>query len=194
MNRDELPMPPHIEDTVRSIAELHAEHDRQASLYQRTIERLMHQLGRPTALVVIGIVIVLWIGANVALRQMHFAALDPAPFGYMQGVISTAALFMTVLILASQRHENRLAEHRAQLTLQLAMVSEQKIAKLIELVERQRFDNPQMANRIDREAEAMAQPADPAAILQAVHDTHGRIINDERALSAEKTAANTPPA
>jgi uncharacterized membrane protein len=118
---------------------------------------------------------------------MGAVAFDPAPFGYLQWVISTAALFMTVLILTSQRHENRLAERRAQLTLQLAMVSEQKVAKLIELVERQRHDNPQIANRIDREAEAMAQPADSAAILQAVHDTHDKMIGDDRASSAEKT-------
>ena len=183
-------LPPHIEDPVRSIAELHAEHDRQASLYQRTIERLIHQLGQPAALVVISVIIVLWAGTNIGLRSMHAAAFDPAPFGFLQGVISTAALFMTVLILTSQRHENHLAERRAQLTLQLAMVSEQKIAKLIELVEGQRFDNPQMANRIDREAEAMAQPSDPAAILQAVKDTHGKMVDDDRSSSAEKATAN----
>lgn len=184
MNSDDVVLPPHIEETIRSTAELHAEHDRQASLYQRTIERLIHQLGQPTALVTIGVIIILWAGTNIALRQMHAVPFDPAPFGYLQALISTAALFMTVLILTSQRHENKLAEHRAQLTLQLAMVSEQKIAKLIELVERQRFDNPQMANRIDREAEAMAQPSDHAAILQAVHDTHGKMIDDDRASSA----------
>lgn len=55
--------------TVRSIAEFHAEHDRQASLYQRTIERLIHQLGQPAALVVIGVIIILWIGMNMVLRQ-----------------------------------------------------------------------------------------------------------------------------
>jgi uncharacterized membrane protein len=189
-----LVLPPHIEDTVRSIAELHAEHDRQASFYHKTIERLIHRLGQPAALVVIGVIIALWVGTNIALRRMHVAAFDPAPFGYLQGVISAAALSMTVLILTSQRRENRLAERRAQLTLQLAMVSEQKIAKLIELVERQRFDNPQMANRIDREAEAMAQPADSAAILQAVHDTHGKMIDSDRTSSAEETTASKPPA
>jgi uncharacterized membrane protein len=194
MNSNEPVLPPHIEDTVRSIAELHAEHDRQASLYQRTIERLIHQLGQPAAVVVIAGVVILWVGSNVALRHMHAAAFDPAPFGYLQGMISTGALIMTVLILTSQRHENRLAEHRAQLTLQLAMISEQKIAKLIELVERQRFDNPQMANRVDREAEAMAQPADPAAIFQAVHETHGKMIEDDQASSAEKASPAKPPA
>jgi uncharacterized membrane protein len=194
MNSDESALPAHLEDTVRSIAELHAEHDRQASLYQRAIERLIHRLGQPAALAVIGAIVILWVGTNIALRQMHAGPFDPPPFGYLQGVISTAALCMTVLILTSQRHENRLAEHRAQLTLQLAMVAEQKIAKLIELVERQRVDNPQMANRIDREAEAMAQPADPAAMFQAVHDTHGKMIDDERASSAEKASDNKPPA
>jgi uncharacterized membrane protein len=125
---------------------------------------------------------------------MHAVPFDPAPFAYLQGLISTAALFVTVLILTSQRHENRLAEHRAQLTLQLAMVGEQKIAKLIELVERQRFDNPQMVNRIDREAEAMAQPSDPAAILRAVHDSHEKMIDDDRASLAEESDVNQSPA
>jgi uncharacterized membrane protein len=194
MNLDDVVLPAHIEETVRSTAELHAKHDRQASIYQRTIARLIHRLGQPAALVTIGVLIILWAGTNIALRQMHAVPFDPAPFAYLQGLISTAALFMTVLILTSQRHENKLAEHRAQLTLQLAMVGEQKIAKLIELVERQRFDNPQMVNRIDREAEAMAQPSDPAAILRAVHDSHGKMIDDDRASLAEESDVNQPPA
>lgn len=46
----ETPIPPaHIEATVRSIAELHAKHDRRASLYQRSIERLIEQSGRPAS-------------------------------------------------------------------------------------------------------------------------------------------------
>jgi uncharacterized membrane protein len=175
-------LPQHLEDTVRSIAELHAEHDRRASLYQRTIERLINQLGQPAAVAVIGIILVLWIGTNVALLRLpilHILPFDRAPFGYLQGLVSTAALFMTVLILTSQRHANQLAERRAQLTLQLTMVSEQKIAKLIELVEDQRLDNPQIANRIDEEAAEMAKPADPHAIFEAVQETHSKMLDND---------------
>lgn len=177
-------LPPHLEDTVRSIAELHAEHDRQASLYQRTIQRLITQLGQPAAVAVIAVLLVLWIGTNIALSRLnilHIVPFDPAPFEYLQGLVSIAALFMTVLILTSQRHENWLAERRAQLTLQLTMVSEQKIAKLIELVEHQRLDNPQIINRIDEEAAAMAKPADPHAILEAVQETHSKMRDDDTA-------------
>ncbi len=176
MNPEEPILPAHIEDTVRSIAELHAEHDRQASLYQRSIDRLIEQLGRPAAAGFIAVVIVGWIAANSLLSHLRMQSFDPPPFSYLQGLLTAAALIMTVLILTSQRRENRLAEHRAQLTLELAMVSEQKIAKLIELVEDQRRDNPQIANRIDKEAAAMAQPADPQAMFEAIQETHSEMI------------------
>jgi uncharacterized membrane protein len=176
MPEDTPILPAHIEGTVRSIAELHAEHDRQASLYQRTIARLIESLGRPASVGIIGIIMCVWIGVNIAEQSVHVAPFDPAPFPYLQGLVATAALLMTVLILTSQRHENRLAEHRAQLTLELSMVSEQKIAKLIELVEQQRRDNPQLRNRVDEEAAAMALPADPQAMFEAVQETHSEMI------------------
>ena len=186
MDSDQPILPAHLEETVRSIAELHAEHDRQATLYQRTIERLINQLGQPAAVAVIAAILVAWVGVNVALSSLHmprFRPFDAAPFAYLQALVSAAALFMTMLILASQRHENRLAERRAQLTLQLAMVSEQKIAKLIELVETQRRDNPQIVDRVDEDAVAMAKPADSQAILEAVQETHSKLLDDDAGAS-----------
>ncbi len=181
MNEDRPILPAHIEDTVRSIAELNAEHDRRASLYQRAIARLINQLGQPSAVAVIATIMVLWISVNVTIAHMHSRPFDPAPFAYLQGLFTASALLMTVLILTSQRHENRLAESRAQLTLELAMVSEQKIAKLIELIEHQRRDNPQIVNRVDDVAAAMAKPADPQAIFEAIQETHSEMIAEDNA-------------
>lgn len=79
---------------------------------------------------------------------------------------------MTVLILTTQRHADRLAENRAQLTLQLALVNEQKTAKLIGLVEDLRRDHPDIANRIDPEALAMAQSTDPKQVLELINERH----------------------
>ncbi len=179
MSDDTPILPAHIEDTVRSIAELQAEHDRQATLYQRTIVRLIENLGRPASVGVIVVAMLFWIGANVIEARVRIAPFDPPPFAYLQGLVSAAALLTTVLILTSQRHENRLAERRAQLTLELAMVSEQKIAKLIELIEHQRRDNPHMHDRIDEEAAAMATPTDPQAILEAIQETHSEIVAND---------------
>ncbi len=66
------------------------------------------------------------------------------------------------------------------------MVSELKVAKLIELVEDQRRDNPQLANRVDHEAASMAKPADPQAIFEAIQETHSEM------LAEDEIAATTP--
>jgi uncharacterized membrane protein len=56
--------------------------------------------------------------------------------------------------------------------LELAILSEQKTAKVIQLLEESRRDNPLIRSRVDQEAEAMAQPADPQSVLDAIKETH----------------------
>ena len=80
------------------------------------------------------------------------------------------ALLVALLILTTQRHEEELAESRAQLTLHIATLSERKIAKVIELLEEQRRDNPLLPSRIDDEATEMAQPADHKTTLGLIDE------------------------
>jgi uncharacterized membrane protein len=79
-----------------------------------------------------------------------------------------SALYMTVLILATQRRENELASHHEHLTLELAILSEQKTAKIISLLEELRQDHPDIHDRIDDEAAAMSEPADPQSVLETI--------------------------
>jgi uncharacterized membrane protein len=172
-------LPAHIEDTVRSIAELHVQHYRETSLYQRIIDGLTAQVGRPAFVGVITSVIALWVGCNLLLPQLHALPFDPAPFYWLQGLVTTTALYIAVLILTTQRRENLLAEHRAQLTLEISMVNEQKTAKLIEMIEQLRRDNPMIENHLDPEAIAMSRPADPQAMFEAIRETHQEMLADE---------------
>ena len=82
------------------------------------------------------------------------------------------SLYIVVLILATQRREYQLAQLREQLTLELAILGEQKTAKVIQLLEESRRDNPLIPNRVDQVAEAMAQPADPQSVLEAIKETN----------------------
>ena len=50
------------------------------------------------------------------------------------------ALYVTVLILTTQRRDDQLASYREQLTLELAILGEQKSAKIISLLEELRRD------------------------------------------------------
>ena len=164
-------LPPHIEETVRAIADLHADHHRQATPLQRLVDRLTALVGQPRFILALTMASVLWIVANLLAPSLSVPAPDPPPFAWLATATALAALYVTALILSTQRRENALAQLREQLTLELAIVSEQKTAKVIELLEEMRRDSPHLQNRLDPEAAAMAVPADPGSVLEAIRET-----------------------
>ena len=58
--------------------------------------------------------------------------------------------------------------HHEHLTLELAILSEQKTAKIISLLEELRVDHPDIHDRIDDEAAAMSAPTDPRSVLETI--------------------------
>lgn len=172
-------LPAHIEDTVRAIARLHAEHYEQASPLQKLVDRLTARAGRPEFVAVVSIVVAGWMALNSTLIILGRKPWDEPPFFWMQGIVGLAALYMTLLILATQRREDQLASHREQLTLELGILSEQKSAKMIALLEELRRDQPNVPDRMDREAIAMSKPADPQAVLDAIKDTQQGLMTPE---------------
>ena len=174
-------LPAHIEETVQAIARLHSEHYAQATPLQKLLDTMTARAGRPSFIVAVSCVVVLWIALNVGLMVLKMPPIDAPPFGWLQGAVALGALYMTALILTTQRREDQLPSHREQLTLELGILSEQKAAKIIQLLEELRRDNPLIANRIDHEAEALSMPADPQAVLDAIKDTHEAMLVEDTA-------------
>ncbi len=183
-------LPIHIEETIRSIAELHAEHHRGATPIQRIVERLTAFVGRPRFIGLLTIASVLWISLNGVAPLFGLAPFDPPPFPWFDGAVSLAALYIALLILTTQRRQDQLAQHREQLTLELTILSEQKTAKIIQLLEEARRDNPNLRDRVDEEAAAMAIPADPQSVLDAIKETHAEAELLDPAGEAAATAAD----
>jgi uncharacterized membrane protein len=186
-------LPGHIEETIRSIDRLNAEHRRDATPLQRAVERLTTMLGRPGILGVLTIIVALWVGVNLLAAAFGYRAVDPPPFSELAGAVSLASLYMVVLILATQRREDQLAQHREQLILELALLSEQKTAKVIELLEEFRRDNPLIHNRVDQQADAMAQPADPQQMLDAIKEIRAEAAQISGAASSAEDKAPAKP-
>jgi len=151
-----------------TIAELHAQAEKNVGFHQRAVETVTAFLGRPLFLNLTIGVIVLWILANVYPGFFGLSRFDPAPFYWLQGAIGLGALLLTIVVLITQNRQARLSERRAQVDLQVNLLAEQKVAKLIALVEELRRDLPSVKNRVDPEAEAMQQSADPHAVLEAL--------------------------
>lgn len=163
-------LPAHIEETVQMMAELHAQHYSAATPLQKFLEKLTVQAARPSFTVGITLLVFCWIAINLMLQTRGLHALDAPPFSWLQGAATLTALYMTSLILTTQRREDQLASHRAQLTLQLGILSEKKTAKIIELLEEIRRDSPRLVNRVDADADALSTPADPKLVLDAIKE------------------------
>ena len=133
-------------------------------------------------------VVLLWIGANLLAVWFGVLPLD-GPFEWLQGAVTLLALYVTILILTTQQREDQLASYREQLTLELAILGEQKSAKIIALLEGMRRDNPLLRNRVDAEAEAMAVAADPQAVLDAIKESGGDLpaIEELAAVTGEQS-------
>jgi uncharacterized membrane protein len=173
-------VPDHIQQTIDMIADVHARHQRQATRSQRFVEGLVSWVVRPHSIAVITVVIVGWVSANLILAR-DGRAFDPAPFPMLQDIGTMIGLYITILILITAQREKTIGEHREQLTLELAILSEQKSAKIIQLIEEARRDNPMIGDRHDAEAAQLSVPADPEAVLDAIKDTHGMMRDTENA-------------
>jgi uncharacterized membrane protein len=87
-----------------------------------------------------------WIGGNLLALAFGYTPIDPPPFSWLELVVSLMARCITALILTTPRRGDQLAEHTEQMTLELAILSEQKLAKIIQLLEESRRDNPLLDN------------------------------------------------
>ena len=115
-------LPAHIEETIRSIARLHAAHHQNATSLQRAVDRITAFVGRPRFIGILTIIAATWISLNLLTAALGNRPIDPPPFSGLEGALSLVSLYIVVLILATQRREYQLAQLRAQLTLELAIL------------------------------------------------------------------------
>jgi uncharacterized membrane protein len=170
----ETDFPDHVDKAVRSVTQLHSDHHGRTTTSQRAANRLTALMGRPSFIAIVGFGVLIWIAANLMAGRFGVAAIDPPPFPWLEVAATLFSLFIVMLVLVTQKHEDELNAHRDTLTLELAILSEHKIAKVIQLLEELRRDSPHVHDRDDPQAEQMAEPADAGSVLAAVR------ANDEQ--------------
>ena len=179
----------HVEETARAITQLLLQHDEAATVPEKLVERLLGYIGGPGFMFGLAVAIGFWGGVNWLGPRFGLVAFDPPPFAGLQTLLAMMALFIALIILTTQRRDDRLSRHRSHQILRLSMLAEQKIAKAIELLEEARRDNPLIRNRLDTEALAMAQPADPGEVLHppGTPDGSAALLQSDNQAGPEET-------
>jgi len=160
-------LPSHIEDAISAVTKLHAEHHQNSTRMQCATRHIIGALGRPVCLGVLTVLLVGWPILNFCLWSAGYRPIDLAPFPWLSIAVSIVSLYIVILILATQQHDDELALRCQKLTLELAVMTEQKSTKIIQLLEESRRDNPLIPNRLDDVAAAMSESVAPSIVLQA---------------------------
>jgi uncharacterized membrane protein len=159
------PLPDPITKNIEAITLLHSQEFRDISAPQRWLETIATYFGRVEFLYSLLAILALWIGGS---SFNSFLPFHLPSFSWSEQGLDAAALVISTGVLIRQTRQENFAEQRSQLMLQLNLLSEQKIAKMIALLEELRADLPDVVNRHDPEAEVMREAADPIAVLEAL--------------------------
>jgi len=115
-----------------------------------------------------------WIVGNTALPPER--RWDPFPFALLTLVVSLEAIFLSTFLLISQKREALLTERRAELDLQVNLLSEQENTKMLELLKKiGEKVGVDLTN--DPEVEALEEATRPQKLLQQI---------DQRRAKSEK--------
>ncbi|WP_434782226.1 DUF1003 domain-containing protein [Ferrovum myxofaciens] len=175
-SKDSLPDMPveserdQISQNIEAILKFYTREDQKISHSQRVLERISLFIGQPVFVGAILLFVALWTISNIVLHQLGLTAFDPPPFFWLQGIVGLGALLIMTVVLTKQNRLAKLEEQRAHLDLKVTLLTEQKAAKLIDLLEELRRDLPNVKNRHDPEAVALQQSMSPDLVLAALDE------------------------
>jgi uncharacterized membrane protein len=161
-------LPDHISQNIEGVVALQRREWEATSASQRRFERVSRFVGRPAYLAGVLVFSLAWMAFNLVCARFGLAPFDPPPFQWLEMLISFVALVTTTVVLIAQNRQTRFEQQRAHLDLQVNLLTEQKVTKVIHLLEELRRDLPMVRDRHDPQAAGMQERADTAQLASAL--------------------------
>lgn len=168
-----------ITQNIEAVLGFYTREDEKISASQRALERFTFYMGQPFSLGVIIFFVVGWIATSEIMHMFGTIEFDPAPYFWLQGILALGAFLVATSVLITQNRFAKLAEQREHLDLKVTLLTEQKVAKLIDLIEELRRDMPNVKDRHDPAAAALRESMKPDQVLAAL-DERGVIDHTAR--------------
>jgi uncharacterized membrane protein len=160
-----------LSQNIADILELEKRESVAAGPAQRRLKEISRRVAQPGYVVLILVVVAVWITFNLVSVRFGIQPFDPPPFPWLQGLLTFTALLTATVVLIAQSRQAKLSEQRAHLDLQINMLTEQKVTKLIHLLEELRGDLPSAPERSDPHVAELKKPTDAAQVMSALKNT-----------------------
>ena len=163
-------LPSSAKENLEVLSQFKDHEEAQISGLQLAIERVSRFFGSPAFFAFALAFILMWIAVNMWGMRHGWRHVDAPPFFWLQGLVSCNALLLMVAVLIRQNRMAHVAEHRAHLDLQINLLTEQKVTRLLQIMDAQRRDLAELHGRPDDEASEMTKPADTHALMHAIKE------------------------
>jgi uncharacterized membrane protein len=170
----------HISQNIEGVVALQRREWDATSASQRRFERVSRVFARPAYLIGILLFSLAWIAFNLVCTRLGIAPFDQPPFQWLELLASFVALVTTTVVLIAQNRQARFEQQRAHLDLQVNLLTEQKVTKVIHLLEELRRDLPMVKDRHDPQANEMQKRADTAQLASALDEVGLTSGSEER--------------
>jgi uncharacterized membrane protein len=171
-----------LEDNIRLISKHREESERQKSFQDHLADLITRWSG--SMLFVYGHV--LWFGLWIVVNLFSVRPFDPFPFGLLTTIVSLEAIFLSTFVLVSQNRQAALADRRAELDLQINLLAEYEMTRVLTLVDRlaKKFD---IDDCNDDELAELEQDVKPDRLLKDLEDRE-KNSNSDKAPATKMTS------
>ena len=153
---------------VEIIGQLEAAADAKRTVADRTADAITQFAGSMKFV----LLHVVWFGLWTAFNSLPLIPsswqIDPFPFTFLTFIVSLEAIFLSAFILISQNHEERLAQRRAHLDLQINMLSEQENSLMLRMLE---SIEQKLNIHCQPDAKALQEATKPEAIVKEIQNS-----------------------
>jgi len=111
----------------------------------------------------------IWMLWNTGLLGVR--PIDPFPFGLLTMVVSLEAIFLSTFVLVSQNRLTEISDKRADLDLQINLLAEYEITKILRLTDAI-ADHLGLIEGGDPELDQLKREVSPVRVLQEMERTH----------------------
>jgi len=149
---------------IRAISDLEQRALERRSGAEKISDLIVCQAGRVWAILFHLARFAVWIAWNSG-RVPGLRPFDPFPFLGLSTVVSLEAIFLSLFILVSQNRASRRADERAQLDLQVNLLSEREATKMLQLLQTLCAHHG-LAEAGDAEVSELVRETEPAIIAR----------------------------
>lgn len=174
-----------IERNIATIARLRQETQAKRTLEHRLADLLTRFSGSMLFVYLHIAWFALWIAVN--LGWLGLTPFDPFPFGLLTLIVSLEAIFLSTFVLISQNRQAELADQRADMDLQINLLTEYEVTRLLILVDRlaRHF---KVLKADHGELKELEQDVDPEELQAELHSLGKAVEESEGRPSANKQA------